>query len=471
MVASIFSRYEDFWVQHMMAEELGIQLPRGAGAALKAGMATTASFLFFGTIPLLGLMISMALGRSIGPQWYRPQFSTLVALALSASSLLLLGCVISRVIGSRTPIVYGMLMLSSGCAAAILALGLGQSFSILGAAVANSERPAAPEVCPTAGGRSDADTTCEAVQPLADGAAWPSFRRQFYHALCMLWVCVCSVVCGMQIWMRIALVEQMAVPLRVFGYGWLTCITTGLGAVPFLLIGSASIGDHTLATANAVACGMMLSASVGMLAEAHVHCGTLDWQILVGLAVGGFFIRCSEYLHGGEEEGEEDVVALHSVIVERRHWRKALLIFTVMFFHSAAEGVAVGVAFSRKLHAQFGIYVSLLLAVHNVPEGLAVALVLVPRGVSVKLAALIATLTSVPQPLLALVAFLFVDTFSWLLPFGLAFAAGAMVYVCLHELLLESAEGLGWKKALLVASLSFGFMSMALRVLQTFTGI
>merc|ERR1712039_629882 len=108
-------------------------------------------------------------------------------------------------------------------------------------------------------------------------------------------------------------------------------------------------------------------------------------------------------------------------------------IFTVMFCHSAAEGIAVGVAFSKQLKDQFGLYVSVLLAVHNVPEGLAVALVLVPRGVSAPLSCVIATLTSVPQPLLALTAFLFVDAFQCLLPLGLSFAAGAMVYVSLHE--------------------------------------
>lgn len=226
-----------------------------------------------------------------------------------------------------------------------------------------------------------------------------------------------------------------------------------------------------MAVANAVACGMMLAASGGMLVEAHEHCGPMDWQLFVGLTVGGLFIRASEHFHKAEDGDDDDVVALHSAIVERRHWKKAMLIFTVMFFHSAAEGVAVGVAFSRQLRVQFGIYVSLLLAVHNVPEGLAVALVLVPRGVSPTLAALIAVLTSVPQPLLAVAAFLFVDTFQWLLPLGLAFAAGAMVYVCLHELLCESAEHLGWSRALLVTVMAAIVMTAVLMALQTLTGV
>lgn len=155
--------------------------------------------------------------------------------------------------------------------------------------------------------------------------------------------------------------------------------------------------------------------------QAHEHCGFLDWQIWLGLSVGAVFIRASERLHGEESE---EIEALHEALLERKQWRKAMLIFTVMFCHSAAEGIAVGVAFSRQLNQDFGIYISLLLAVHNVPEGLAVALVLVPRGVSATLTTLIAILTSVPQPFLALAAFLFVNVFEGLLPLGLAFAAG-----------------------------------------------
>mmetsp|Transcript_131 Transcript_131/g.476 ORF Transcript_131/g.476 Transcript_131/m.476 type:complete len:198 (-) Transcript_131:350-943(-) len=197
----------------------------------------------------------------------------------------------------------------------------------------------------------------------------------------------------------------------------------------------------------------------------------MDCQIIVGLLAGGLFIKASERLHGEEDGEEEDVVMLHNAFMERRHLRKAVLIFTVMFCHSAAEGIAVGVAFSKQLSEQFGFYVSLLLAVHNVPEGLAVALVLVPRGVSITLASIIATFTSVPQPLLAVVAFLFVDAFRWLLPLGLTFAAGAMVYVCLHELLQEAAGQMGWRRALEVTCASFVVMSLTMMALHQHTGL
>ena len=90
------------------------------------------------------------------------------------------------------------------------------------------------------------------------------------------------------------------------------------------------------------------------------------------------------------------------------------------------------------LREQAFVNVEIAIAIHNVPEGLAITAVLRPRGVSVARCAGWSVFSSLPQPLMAVPAFLFVETFRAALPYGLGFAAGAMVYLVLVELLPEA---------------------------------
>jgi zinc transporter ZupT len=118
--------------------------------------------------------------------------------------------------------------------------------------------------------------------------------------------------------------------------------------------------------------------------------------------------------------------------------KRMVLIVAVMTIHSFAEGVAVGVSFGGG--ATLAFVITLAIAVHNVPEGLAISAVLRPRGVSVLACAAWSIFSSLPQPLMAVPAFLFVETFRKALPYGLGFAAGAMVFMVLEELLPEAYE-------------------------------
>ena len=107
--------------------------------------------------------------------------------------------------------------------------------------------------------------------------------------------------------------------------------------------------------------------------------------------------------------------------------RKALLLVGVMTVHSVAEGVGVGVAFGGG--EELGFVTAMAIAIHNIPEGLAISLVLVPRGVGVLRAAGWSVLSSLPQPVLAVPAFLFVALFEGLVAAGLGFAGGAMLWM------------------------------------------
>ena len=101
----------------------------------------------------------------------------------------------------------------------------------------------------------------------------------------------------------------------------------------------------------------------------------------------------------------------------------------------------MGVSFGGERGWTQGTLVTLAIGAHNVPEGMAVATVLAARGVSPWKCAGWAVATSLPQPLLAVPAFVFVETFAALLPLGMGFAAGCMIWITVAELLPDALEG------------------------------
>ena len=118
--------------------------------------------------------------------------------------------------------------------------------------------------------------------------------------------------------------------------------------------------------------------------------------------------------------------------------------------------MAVGVSFGGS--DALGLFIAVAIAVHNVPEGLAISLVLVPRGASVGAAAGWSVVSSLPQPLMALPAFAFVEVFDPVLPYGLGFAAGAMAWMVAAELLPEARRNASTSRVGAAVALSFAAM-------------
>ena len=235
---------------------------------------------------------------------------------------------------------------------------------------------------------------------------------------------------------------------------FVTAVATGLGALPFLFVRDFS--NWWLGVFNAVAGGLMLAASHSLMVEGSA---LSEARVLLGVLVGlGLIVLANTMI---SRQGAHDVADLAGGDA-----RKALLILGVMTAHSFAEGVGVGVAFGGG--EDLGLFITAAIAVHNIPEGLAISLVLVPRGTPIWKAAGWSIFTSLPQPLMALPAFLFVLVFAPFLPVGLGLAAGAMLWMVFAELIpdaLKTASGptVGTSATLAFAAL-FAFQHFVLHV-------
>jgi len=223
----------------------------------------------------------------------------------------------------------------------------------------------------------------------------------------------------------------------------LTAVATGLGALPFLVF--RDISGWWLGVADAVAAGLMLAASHGLISEGfHIGPGRTLGGILLGL---GLIIAADKWV----VPRDLDVAELHGAGA-----RKALLILGVMTAHSFAEGVGVGVSFGGG--DKLELFITAAIAVHNIPEGLAISLVLIPRGTPVGKAAGWSIFTSLPQPLMAVPAFLFVLAFKPFLPVGLGLAAGAMIWMVFAELIPEALERTSGRAVGAAVTLAFATM-------------
>lgn len=218
---------------------------------------------------------------------------------------------------------------------------------------------------------------------------------------------------------------------HVFWVALATDLATGLGAVPFAFVRSLSRTWQGMMTAAAA--GMMLSASVFTLTGEALENGSV-WHVLAGLLAGSAFFWWTARLVSGAEWRIGALSVAES--------RQSILVIVAMFIHSIPEGIAIGVGYATG-ELRFGLLLAAAIAVHNIPEGMAVAMPLRARGVPVVKCAAYAVLTSLPQPIAAVPAFLLVSIFQPLLPFGLGFAGGAMIFLVAFELLPESLECCG----------------------------
>ena len=246
-----------------------------------------------------------------------------------------------------------------------------------------------------------------------------------------------------------------------FVAGILASIACGVGALPLAFPGLKL--QERVGLGYAFAGGLMFSASVyNLLMPAFTvgHDGTPELGVvlktLFGMAAGAALLWMFERNLTPE--------ALRSGILKHTGGRMEALVFLAMTFHSIPEGVAVGVGYGSEDHLAegegFGRYIAIAIGIHNVPEGLAVALPMRLAGASIAKCFFFAFLTSLPQPIAAVPSGLLVWLFEPLLVPFLGFAAGAMMYLVLMELIPEALERHSSNERAWMFRAGFGLMAL-----------
>jgi len=236
--------------------------------------------------------------------------------------------------------------------------------------------------------------------------------------------------------------------LQAFIAAFITMMATGLGAIPVLF--TQRMPARVLGAGYALAGGMMVSVSFFDLVLPGVQKGEI-WKLALGMALGALmFWRADRFV----EARSWQIAGLQGAGAKR-----VLLILGTMFVHSFPEGVAVGVGYASG-EIELGVFIAIAIAIHNIPEGLAISLPMAAEGVGFWRCFWYSVLSSVPQPVAVIPAVLLIFWSRQLLGVGLGFAAGAMIYLVLAELLPESQGAAG--KHLTAWGFIIGFLAMML---------
>ena len=213
---------------------------------------------------------------------------------------------------------------------------------------------------------------------------------------------------------------------------------TALGAA-FVFFLKKQMPDRVQKALLGFASGVMVAAAVWslLIPSMELAAGNV-WPAVTGLLGGFAFLLLIDYITphihvSGEQEGPRSRLS-----------RTAKLALAVTI-HNFPEGMAVGVAIAGAMTSGFSIAgalaLSLGIAIQNVPEGAIISMPLRAEGNSRGKSFAIGALSGIVEPIGGALVLLLASAITPLMPFMLAFAAGAMLYVVIEELIPETAEG------------------------------
>ncbi len=249
--------------------------------------------------------------------------------------------------------------------------------------------------------------------------------------------------------------------LALLGTGF-TFAATALGAAMVFFF-KKEIPEKVNRAFLGFAAGVMIAAAIFSLILPSMEMAKSQWMTLpwlpaaVGFALGVLFLLALDellpHLHPGSAETEGPKAKLK---------RTTLLVFAVTL-HNIPEGLAVGLAFglagdTSGMPLSGAIALAIGMALQNFPEGAAVSLPLKNEGVSNRRAFALGSLSGLVEPISGVVGVLLARSVSTLMPWLLSFAAGAMLYVVVEELIPEAH--LGEHSNVGTLSVMFGFLLM-----------
>jgi ZIP family zinc transporter len=244
-----------------------------------------------------------------------------------------------------------------------------------------------------------------------------------------------------------------------------TWAVTALGAA--LVFATRSFNQKALDSLLGFAGGVMIAASFWSLLAPSIEMaeaqGMIAWlPAVIGFLLGGVFLRAVDAIlpHLHLDKPIEEAEGLPST------WRRSILLVTAITLHNIPEGLAVGVAFGA---ASLGLETASLagavalaigIGLQNFPEGLAVAMPLRREGMSRGKAFLYGQASGAVEPIAGVLGAWLVLWMQPILPYALAFAAGAMIYVVVEEVIPESQAQGNTDLATLGLMLGFAVMMM-----------
>ncbi len=191
---------------------------------------------------------------------------------------------------------------------------------------------------------------------------------------------------------------------------------------------------------SGLASGVMVAASIWSLLIPSLEQSNTWIPCFVGLWIGTLFLLLLDHIiphfhtSSNEDEGPNN------------HLNRTTKLVLAVTLHNIPEGMAVGVVLAGAMQMQQITFIqamalSIGIAIQNLPEGAILSLPLVSNGFSKHKAFLIGSLSGIVEPIFGLFAILFSKWILFSFPYFLSFAAGAMLYVVVEELVPEMSIG------------------------------